>query len=90
MKYANITLFATFLVGVGVFWTHFQPRSSILENVQKMPALPTYIASKNGEVFGLPWCGSIPRVKTENILIFSHKIDAEKGGFRPIKNCKGL
>lgn len=90
MKYAYITLSATFLTGIGVFLTHFEPRSYMSEMVQKMPDFPVYVASKNGEVFGLPWCGSIPRIKPENTLIFSHKNDAERAGYRAIKNCRGM
>lgn len=90
MKYAFFILLASFVVGIGLFLVNFSPHGELKYTTQKMPDFPVYIASKNGEVFGLPWCGSIPRIKPENTLIFSHKNDAEKSGFRPIKNCRGL
>lgn len=90
MKYAYIALAVIFFTGIGVFLVNFTPSGRLKYVTTKMPDFPVYIASRNGEVFGLPWCGSIPRIKPENTLIFSHINDAEKAGFRPIKNCRGM
>jgi len=49
-----------------------------------------YVASKNGEVYYLPWCGGVSRIKEENRVWFVSKEEAEKRGYRPAKNCKGI
>lgn len=90
MKYLFTTLLATFLLGLGVVFTYFPEKADARVGKVGLPPTPLFIASKNGVVFGLPWCGSMPRVKTENILILSHINDALERGLRPMKGCRGL
>lgn len=50
----------------------------------------TYLASKNGTKYYLPTCGSAKRIKTENIVWFQTKAEAEAAGYGPAANCPGL
>jgi hypothetical protein len=50
----------------------------------------TYMASKNGTKYYLPTCGGVKRIKTENIVWFQTKAEAEAAGYAPAANCPGL
>lgn len=50
----------------------------------------TYMASKNGTKYYLPTCGSAKRIKSENIVWFQTKAEAEAAGYSPAANCPGL
>lgn len=56
------------------------------EKVQKK----TYVASKGGTKYHLPWCPGAKRIKEENKVWFATKSDAEKAGYTPASNCKGI
>lgn len=90
MKYLFFTLLATFLFGLGVVFVYFPEKAEARVGRVDLPLTPLFIASKNGVVFGLPWCGSMPRVKPENTVILSHINDALERGLRPMKGCRGL
>jgi len=49
-----------------------------------------YVASKNGTKYHLPWCGSAKQIKEENKIWFATKEDAERAGYTPASNCKGI
>jgi len=49
-----------------------------------------YVASKNGGSYHLPWCSGAKRIKEENKIWFGSKQEAEKLGYKPAGNCKGL
>lgn len=49
-----------------------------------------YVASKNGTKYHLPWCGSAKQIKEENKIWFVTKEEAEKAGYTPASNCKGI
>lgn len=49
-----------------------------------------YVASKNGQVYHLPWCAGAQRIKEENKVWYDTKEAAEVAGLRPAVNCKGL
>lgn len=49
-----------------------------------------YVASKNGAKYHLPTCSSAKRIKEENKIWFNSKQEAEKAGYEPAKNCKGI
>ncbi len=49
-----------------------------------------YVASKNGTKYHLPWCGSAKQIKEENKIWFTTKEEAEKAGYTPASNCKGI
>jgi hypothetical protein len=50
----------------------------------------TYVASRNGSVYHLPWCSGAQRINEENKVWFSTKEAAQAAGYRPAANCKGL
>jgi len=50
----------------------------------------TYVGSKNGSVYHFPWCSGAQRIKDENKVWFATKEEAERAGYRPASNCKGL
>ncbi len=49
-----------------------------------------YVASKSGTKYHLPWCGGAQQIKEENKIWFNTKEDAEKAGYTPASNCKGI
>lgn len=55
-----------------------------------LPAGGEYVASKNGTKYYLPWCGTVKNIKEENKVWFATKADAEKAGYAPAANCKGI
>lgn len=49
-----------------------------------------YIASKNGTKYYFPWCGAAQKISEKNKISFASKEEAEKAGYQPAANCKGL
>lgn len=49
-----------------------------------------YVASKSGTKYHLPWCGSAKQIKEANKIWFATKEEAEKAGYTPASNCKGI
>lgn len=83
------------------FWIEESPMKPLEDGggpaaaVEAPPAAPvatsgTYMASKNGTKYYLPTCGSAKRIKTENIVWFQTKGEAEAAGYGPAANCPGL
>lgn len=54
------------------------------------PAAGTYVASKGGTKYHLPWCSGAQRIKEENKIFFATKTEAEAAGYTPASNCKGI
>ena len=50
----------------------------------------SYVASKSGEKYHLPWCSGAQRIKEENKVWFKTKAEAEAAGYAPAANCKGI
>ena len=50
----------------------------------------SYVGSKNGTKYHLPWCGSAKQIKEENKVWFGSKEEAEKAGYSPASTCKGI
>lgn len=48
------------------------------------------VASKNGTKYYFPWCGGVSRISAANKVTFASKAEAEKAGYTPAANCKGL
>ncbi len=59
---------------------------------EKIPASTAggYVASKSGMKYHYPWCPGALNIKEENKIWFSTKEEAEKAGYSPAGNCKGL
>jgi hypothetical protein len=49
-----------------------------------------YVASKNGKSYYIPTCAAASRILEKNRIWFNSKEEAEKAGYLPAKNCKGL
>ena len=49
-----------------------------------------YVVSKNGTKYHYPWCSGALNIKEENKIWFVTKEEAEKAGYTPAANCKGL
>jgi len=49
-----------------------------------------YVASKSGTKYHLPWCPGAQQIKDANKIWFATKEDAEKAGYAPAANCKGM
>ncbi len=48
------------------------------------------VASKSGSKYHLPWCSGAQRIKPENLITFTSRDEAERAGYTPAANCKGL
>lgn len=53
-------------------------------------AAGSYVASKNGKAYHLPWCSGAQRIKPENKIWFKTKEEAQSAGYAPAANCKGI
>ena len=49
-----------------------------------------YVASKSGTKYHFPWCSGAQRIKEKNKIWFDTKEEAEKAGYGPAANCKGI
>jgi hypothetical protein len=49
-----------------------------------------FVASRNGAKYHYPWCSGAQRIKDSNRIWFATKEEAEKAGYTPAANCKGL
>ncbi len=69
----------------------------------KVPALPphpfqgevpkaegVYEAARGGTVYYLPTCSGAKKIAEKNKIWFDSKAEADKFGYKPAKNCKGL
>lgn len=71
--------------------TKFENRISNPDTATEVPQSENaYVASKNGTKYHLPWCGSAKQIKEENKIWFATKEEAEKAGYTPAANCKGI
>lgn len=50
----------------------------------------SFIASKNGTKYFLPWCAGALQIKDANKVWFASKEEAEKAGYKPAGNCPGI
>jgi len=49
-----------------------------------------YVGSRNGSKYHFPWCPGAQQIKEENKVWFSSVEEAQKAGYTPAANCKGL
>ena len=50
----------------------------------------SYVASRNGTKYHFPWCSGAQRMKEENKIWFASVGEAQKAGYAPAANGKGL
>jgi hypothetical protein len=60
------------------------------ETTQAVASEGSYVASKSGEKYHLPWCSGAQHIKEENKVWFKTKAEAEAAGYTPAANCKGI
>jgi hypothetical protein len=48
------------------------------------------IGSVQSKIYHLPWCPGARKLSEKNKVVFNSKDLAEKAGYRPASNCKGL
>ena len=49
-----------------------------------------FVASRNGKKYYYAWCESANVIEEQNRVWFSTQAEAEKAGYQPAANCKGL
>lgn len=58
------------------------------KNITESPKI--FVASRNGKKYYYAWCESAKVIKEQNRIWFATKDAAEKAGYEPATNCKGL
>jgi len=53
-------------------------------------AAAVFVASRQGSKYHFPWCSGAQRIKESNKISFNSREDAERAGYTPAANCKGL
>lgn len=48
------------------------------------------VASRSGSAYYFPWCGGASNISPANRVWFNSQAAAERAGYAPAKNCKGL
>ena len=48
------------------------------------------VASKGGSAYYYPWCNGATKIAPANQMWFASEAAAQKAGYAPAKNCKGL
>ena len=49
-----------------------------------------FVASRVGSAYHYPWCAGATQIAERNRVWFQNEAEAQKAGYRPAKNCKGL
>ena len=71
--------------GAGIMLQH---NSSTISNFPSSSKI--FVASRNGKKYYYAWCESANVIKEQNRIWFSTQAEAEKAGYQPAANCKGL
>jgi hypothetical protein len=66
------------------------PQHTSTSSPLAVPETGKYVASKNSEVYHLPWCSGAQRIADKNKIWFPTETDAVAAGYRPAANCPGL
>jgi len=72
--------------GAGIMLQH---NSSTISSALSA-SLKIFVASRNGKKYYYAWCESANVIKEQNRVWFSTQAEAEKAGYQPAANCKGL
>jgi hypothetical protein len=68
--------------------TPVQLKNSSLEGLYKGGG--QLVASRTGSKYHLPWCSGAQSIKEANKVWFSSKEEAERAGYAPATNCRGI
>ncbi len=69
-------------ISVTIAPTEAEPRA--------MAAGGLVVASRSGSAYYYPWCGGASNISPANTVWFNSEAAAQKAGYVPAKNCKGL
>ena len=58
--------------------------------VRALPMGGQFLASRTGTVYYFPWCGGAQQIPVGEQVWFASENAAQKAGYLPAKNCKGL
>lgn len=72
--------------------------SSMLDSVEgedhvpllKLAPAGQYVASKTGTKYFYPWCSGAQAIREGNKILFDTREEAQRAGYAPAGNCKGL
>lgn len=64
--------------------------SSQHKSSKNIPVEEYFVASKNGSKYYFPWCSGAKNIKSENLIKFKTRIEAESAGYGKAANCPGL
>jgi hypothetical protein len=70
--------------------TPLKLRREIASSTISEPKTGIYVASHTGKSYYLPNCSGAKRLSEKRKIWFDTKAEAEKFGFKPAKNCKGI
>ncbi len=73
--------------------SNITPQESETNEVKEAPASSEqgkFVASKSGTKYHLPWCAGAKQIKESNKIWFESKEEAERAGYTPASNCKGI
>ncbi len=78
----------------GVFIEHpsisSQSDASVYKSAPAATENKKFVASKNGTKYHQPWCPGAQKISEANKIWFASQEEAEKAGYTPAANCKGL
>lgn len=60
------------------------------ENTASVISAGAVVASKNGTKYHYPWCAGAKQISAKNSISFNSIEEAQKAGYTPASNCKGL
>jgi hypothetical protein len=92
---ALILLIAIASFGLGRLSVFSEEKSEISITSARVipPAMATggeYEASKAGTTYYFPWCSGAESIQPQDQVWFKSESAAQKAGYSPAKNCKGL
>ena len=62
----------------------------LLQQARALPAGGYVVGSRGGTVYYFPWCGGAEKIAASEQVWFPSEKDAQKSGYTPAGNCKGL
>lgn len=65
-------------------------KAPVAEKPRAMSLGGQFVASRTGTVYYFPWCGGAQQIPPEKQVWFASENAAQKAGYRPAKNCRGL
>ena len=64
--------------------------AAIPGSMQPLQLGGSYVGSRGGSTYYFPWCGGASSIDPNDQVWFKSEAAAQKAGYSPAKNCKGL